>query len=182
MNIIVKTASGHLIVRPDTTWEKDNEDLYVPDEVSSLSFTPVLAGRITKPGRSVGLKFTPRYFDCCTYGVLLYPDDLEDGSPEGFACASCLDHTSLIPGAMFPKEELPSAQFRLFRDNELIFGNAGETVAMVEKALEEATRRIYIRTGDLIAIELQPRMPLLKREDDRARIWAEPSVDFNIIF
>ena len=60
MNIIVKTASGHLIVRPDTTREKDNEDLYVPDEVSSLSFTPVLAGRITKPGRSVGLKFTPR--------------------------------------------------------------------------------------------------------------------------
>ena len=32
MNIIVKTASGHIIVRPDTTWEKDNCRLLTGDK------------------------------------------------------------------------------------------------------------------------------------------------------
>ena len=31
MNIPVITASGKVIVRPDTTWERDNEDVYIMD-------------------------------------------------------------------------------------------------------------------------------------------------------
>ena len=181
MNIIVITAGGHITVRPDTTWEKDNEDFYLPDEVSSVSFTPVLFARISKPGRSVGLRFASRYFGSFGYGVLLYPDDFEDGSPEGFACASCLDHTSFLPGELSPKAALTEARFRLFRNGEQIFENSGESAAMIEKAIEDATRRIYIRTGDLIAIELQPRKPLLKRVDGNVRIVGEPGSDFNII-
>lgn len=181
MNIIIKTFGGHIIVRPDTTWEKDNEDLYLPDEISSISFTPVLFARITKPGRSVGLKFTPRYFDTFAYGVLLYPDDLEDGSPEGFACASCLDHTSFLPGETAPKSGIVNTEFRLFRNGAEIFSCTGGDISMIEKAIEEATRRIYIRTGDLIAIELQSRRPLMTRKEGNVHMTAAPSTDFNII-
>lgn len=56
MNIIVKTASGKYIVRPDTTWEKDNEDFFPPDYISKISFTPVLFARISKPGKSIGVR------------------------------------------------------------------------------------------------------------------------------
>ena len=91
MNIPVITASGKVIVRPDTTWERDNEDVYLPEFVNSLSWTPVFFARVSKPGRSIGRAFASRYYDGIGFGVLLYPDDLLDGSEEGFACASCLD-------------------------------------------------------------------------------------------
>lgn len=148
MNIIVKTFSGKCIVRPDTTWERDNEDFYPPEFVSALSSTKVLFARISKPGRSVGLRFASRYYDGFGYGVLLYPEDMLDGSETGFACASCLDHTSFLPFPVKEKTELSS-----------------EESAMIESAIEEATRYIYIRTGDIIAIELCGRTPLCRRED-----------------
>ena len=61
MNIIVKTYAGNIIVRPDTTWEKDNEDFYPQDFIRTLTYTPVLFARISKPGKSVGLGVVPRY-------------------------------------------------------------------------------------------------------------------------
>ena len=102
MNIIVKTSSGHITVRPDTTWEKDNEDFYPPEFVDELTYSPVLFARILKPGRSVGRKFASRYYDSIGFGVLLYPENMLDGTPEGYAQAICLDHTSFLPSPMFP--------------------------------------------------------------------------------
>lgn len=52
MNIIVKTASGHIIVRPDTTWEKDNEDVFLQDFIDTLTFAPVMFARVCKPGNA----------------------------------------------------------------------------------------------------------------------------------
>ena len=46
MNIIVKTSTGRIVVRPDTTWEKDNEDFYPPEFVDELTYSPVLFARI----------------------------------------------------------------------------------------------------------------------------------------
>ena len=100
MNIVVKTASGRIITRPSTTLEKNNSDLYVPDFVDSLSYTPVMFARICGSARSIGVKFAGRYYDSINYGVLLYPDNLLQGK-EGFACASCLDHTSFLPAPLY---------------------------------------------------------------------------------
>ena len=53
MNIVVFSSDSNVFVRPDTTWERDNEDLYVPEFINTLSWTPVLFARISKPGRSI---------------------------------------------------------------------------------------------------------------------------------
>lgn len=164
MNIIVKTASNHYVVRPDTTWERDFEDFFPPEFVSSLGFTPVLTARISKPGRSIGRKFAERYYDFAGFGVLLYPCDLLDGSAEGFACASCLDHTSFIKMPDKPVSELDSfklsTEFAVLFESEKVSG-ASE---IIEEAIFEATKYIYIRTGDLIAIELDGIKPLVSRK------------------
>ena len=57
MNIIVRTYGGHYVTRPDTTWEKDNEDFFPPDFTESFEWTPVVFARVCKPGRSVGARF-----------------------------------------------------------------------------------------------------------------------------
>ncbi|MDO5443617.1 MAG: hypothetical protein Q4G10_08100 [Bacteroidia bacterium] len=190
MNIVVKTASGKYIVRPDTTWERDNEDLFLPEFVSGLSWTPVLFARISKPGRSVGERFGERYYDGIGYGVLLYPEDMLDGSEEGFACASCLDHTSFLPFPVLEKQPGFEGKFELeaVRNGEVhkLFSRSGASPEEIRKAIAEATRFIYIRIGDLIAIELQPRQHLGGREDSSISVKGlfegSAVIDFHIDF
>lgn len=189
MNILVLTAErGRVVARPDTTWEKDNNPLYLPDFVNGLSYSPVFFARVCKPGRSVGLKFAERYYDHTGYGVLLYPEDMLDGSEEGYACASCLDHTSFLP---YPVAESRAGadveeDFNLFRDDSRICRCASAGSGTMERAIAEATRYCYIRTGDFIAVELEGRRHLCSREDGECRIYGgqgrDITIDFNIIF
>ena len=184
MNIIVKTYSGRIIVRPDTTWEKDNEDFYPPDFVSRMTFTPVITAKICKPGRSIGLKFAGRYFDLTGFGMLIYPENMIDGSTEGFACASCLDHTSFLPAPRFKAEEISAEnKFSISKDGKEIYSEKGYGMDMIEQAIFEATSKIYIRTGDLMAIELAERNTLT--ENNNAKIEGlyegHKLLDFNII-
>ena len=187
MNIIIKTSSGHITVRPDTTWEKDNEDFYPPEFVDELTYSPVLFVRVLKPGRSVGKKFASRYYDSVGYGVLLYPENMLDGTPEGYAQAICLDHTSFLSAPMFPPQRLEEdGQFRLFRNETGIFTFDQPSLNMIEEALVQATRLLYIRTGDLIAIELTARKPLATRLDTNTHVTGtfghDKILDFQIIF
>ena len=164
MNILVKTSTGRVIVRPDTTWERDNEDFYPPEFVDAISASRVLYVHVSKPGRSVSAKFAERYYDGFGRGVLLYPECLMDGSEEGYACASCMDHTSFLPGVYADKAQLSDSER-----------------AEVCSTIELVTRFCYIRTGDLIAIELAPRK-LLCRRADGVHNFAEGNVDFKIIY
>ena len=191
MNIVVRTASGKYIVRPDTTWEKDNENLYLPEFVDGISYTPVLFARICKPGRSIGRNFAARYYDAVNYGVLLYPESLLDGSEEAFACASCLDHTSFLP---FPLQDRSCRSSEGQFDLSIRRGNGDEkqfrlnssSAAIIESAIVEATRFIYIRSGDLIAIELQPREMAGCREDGRLEFrgncFGQAAIGFDLIY
>lgn len=187
MNILVQTASGKIVVRPDTTWEKDNEDFYVPEFVENLSWSPVVFARISKPGRSVGLKFADRYYDCVSFGVLLYPENLADGSEEGFACASCLDHTSFLPYPPSEKALLQNgATFKLSKNGGELYETTLKGTEVIEEAITEATKFCYIRTGDIIAIELNPRLELCSREEGRCEIsgtlCGEKLLDFKIVY
>ena len=187
MNILVKTYSGHIVSRPDTTWEKDNEDFFPPDFVGRLDFSPVLFARICKPGRSVGARFASRYYDSVNYGILLYPADHMHEGPECYAESLTLDHTSFLPAPLLPVGELSGAGFALMKNGTDIFSaklSAAEITAMVEKSLKEVTSRIYIRTGDLIAIELSPVSYLATRIEGNFGISGtldgHPFMSFNV--
>ncbi len=172
MNIVVKTACGHVICRPDTSWERKSEDLYLPDFVGSLSFTPVTYARISKPGRSIGEAFTSRYYSDIGCGILLYPDNFLDGSEEGFAAASCMDYSSLLPEKMLGKND-PSVRelnFSLKKGSMDICSLHISPVPVLNTAIQEASRIIYLRAGDFIAVELQNRMPLYSRNEGNANI------------
>lgn len=187
MNIIVRTAGGKYIVRPDTTWERDNEDVYLPEFVNEVTYTPVLFARISKPGRSVGLEFADRYYDGIGYGVLLYPENLIDGSEEGFSCASCLDHTSFLTFPVYNKVTLGRSGnvFELRRDGKKLYGCTASTPEIILQSIAEATRHIYIRTGDILAIELQSRKKLCSRGCGQVQIngkfCSNDILDFHII-
>ena len=170
MNIIVITACGKIVCRPDF--------------VSHLEYAPVAFARICKPGRSVGSRFVSRYHDGFGFGVLLYPVELMDGTPEGYAQACCLDHTSLLPTPFMEYADGYST-FTLKASGSVLGNFSPDVRALMDAALVEATRRIYVRTGDIIAVELQPRQAFYGRTDGNVRMegtYGERKLlDFNII-
>lgn len=187
MNIVIRLDSGRVIVRPDTTWERDNEDVYLPPFVDSLTYSPVLFARVSKPGRSIGRRFASRYYDGIGYGVLLYPENMIDGAEEGFACASCVDHTSFLPFPLYNPVTLGQGNlFRLEKNGTELYRTDGEDCSIIEEALEEVSRYCYLRIGDIVAIELSPRKPLADRRDGRVRITGtfcdNQTLDFSAIF
>lgn len=188
MNIAVITASGRVIVRPDTTWERKGEDFFAPGFVDALTYSPVLYARISKPGRSISRKFASRYYDGIGYGMLLYPENLIDGSEDAYACASCIDHTSYLPVTLYNPVTLgvEGNEFIIEQDGKEIFCSDSGTRTMVEEAIESVTERTFLRTGDLVAIELSPRSPLSSREAGATSIKASfcenPVIEFSIIY
>lgn len=188
MNIAVKTYGGRVIVRPDTTWERKGEDFFAPDYVEELSYSPVLYARISKPGRSVSRKFASRYYDGIGYGILLFPENLIDGSDEGYSAASCIDHSSYLPVTLYNPVTLgvEGNEFRIERDGEEIFRREADSRAMVDEAVEIISSRTFLRSGDLIAIELQPRLPLSSRKNGKIAVKAEfcenTTIEFSVIY
>lgn len=205
MNIIVMTAGGRVIARPDTTWVRKNEDFFPPDFVTALSFTPVLYARISKAGRCVGADFARRHFGETGCGLLLYPADLLSDGCYGAAAASCMDRTSYLPDL---RESAPGgsrqdspqaggfpgvagAGFRICRDRKEIF-RTGDAISetLMADAVVEASRIMYLRRDDLLAVELAAPEPLWSRAEGNAEIrgmavcGAGPEsalFDFNII-
>lgn len=169
MNIPVRTASGKVIVRPDTTWKRDDDSCWMPDYVSAVTWSPVEFINISRLGKSISAKFADRYFDAIGFGFFLYPENLIDGTAEGFACASCLDHTTFLSyPAVFGKDY--ADDFRILKDGEEIFRSAALPEETVRKAIEDVTARCLIRRGDLLAIEMQERTALAARPCDHVRL------------
>ena len=53
MNIVVFSSDSNDFVRPDTTWERDNEALHAHQFINTLSCTQTLFARTSKPRRSI---------------------------------------------------------------------------------------------------------------------------------
>ncbi len=167
MNIIVRHLDGTVSCRPDTSWERENKDIYVPSPVEALRYAPVLFARISKAGKCVGVKFAPRYWDGFNYGVLLYsgiadeaasvPVNEEGGIPAPLHWSECIDHTSILPFPLYNPIVLENEdkEFILRKNGKLIYNTSEGSALMVGNAICEASELVSLRIGDIIAIELQ---------------------------
>lgn len=182
MNISVIDTAGNISCRPDTTWEREDKDFFVPDEISGFSFTPVLFAKMSRAGKCIGEKFADRYYESICYGVLLYA--------EGHSAAAFFDRTSVLPAAVYTKHTLenPDNEFRFKLGGRNVFcTKVGEGAQeKIAKALASVSKVVSQRIGDLVAIELVAPSHLVSREDGQAKIEASycgnPLFDFKIIF
>ena len=182
MNIIVKPYGSDLCYcRPDTTWERENKDFYVPECAETLFWTPVILARVSKAGKCVGKKFVSRYYDTVGCGILLYIG-------QDIAFASCADHTSLLPA--------PSSAPELFDDEDTFFEVMKNGITLsrsedlqkedLENAICKASELTTLRIGDFIVSELGPMQILARREDGKQELTAVLSgneiININILF
>ena len=207
MNIAVQTYSGCIQCRPDTSWEREDKDLYAPDFVDGYLFSPVLFVRISKAGKCIGRKFAGRYYDAVNYGILLHAI-LSGGRGTGFPPAEAgnpretygerdisgiMDHTSVLPFPMYDRVTLESGEnmFSLSGDRgdgvvREIYSTGCGSAEMIESAIENVSRFVSLRIGDIAAVELAPAAPLvLRKECTVTRIsgsfCGNSLFDFNII-
>lgn len=188
MNVLVLTSSDKVIFRPDTSWDKDSADLYLPDYVEALSFSPVVYTRITKPGKSVAEKFVGRYYEAVGFGLLLYPT--HSGSEEDFAQGLCLEGGSRLAVPSLDKALLDGSfgrTFTLQKDGREIYSALITGSSELCKAVTEVSKYCYLRVGDYVAAELQPRRALCAREDGPVShicgsLGEEVISDFKILF
>lgn len=166
MNIIVKPyGSDMCYCRPDTTWERENRDLYSPECVNAWEWAPVLFARISKAGKCISPKFASRYYDSLNFGALLYVGGVEK------ACGSCADHTSILPLPLYNPAvfETEGNKAEFIKNDEVIFsletpcsGNvnmqadceATRLLQLAEEAICKASELTSLRIGDYVAIEL----------------------------
>lgn len=175
MNIIVKGLSG-IYCRPDTSWERENKDFYLPDEVNACSWAPVIFARISKAGRYIGEKFAGRYYDAINFGAMLYIEDLLNGDPYSIAEASCADKTSVLPFPLYNPITLEGGNdAEYYLDGQIIHSiNTSEQdfKGLIESSLVEVSKRISLRTGDIVAVELTEIRHLLDKEGNAKRFRA----------
>lgn len=164
MNIVVLTANNKVVVRPDTTWERLNNDLYLPDYVSSLSFSAVIYARISKPGKNIAPRFASRYYDSVGLGLLFYPENLIDGSVEGYASALCLGHSSYLPVDMISADSWTNPQLKVYADGLCVFNDGGYSIDLINNTLSSTSETCLIKIGDLVCRELGQRIILPNKE------------------
>ena len=179
MNIAVRTyASGCWVCRPDTTWERESRDFYIPEFCGKLLYSPVVFARISKPGKCIAPKFVPRYYDGLNFGVLLYPGAImNSGLPESFAFASILDHSSILPFPLYLPEVFRSCgnTFVFRKDDRVLFsaGTGPDMLEFMEESISSASEYASQRTGDIVAAEIGAHRELLAENEKRAGISAD---------
>lgn len=180
MNITVRLhGQDSYICRPDTTWERENKDFYVPDFLKEIWYSPVLFARISKAGKCISPKFVSRYYDGLNFGILMYMGDiLENRTPESIGFASVLDHTSLLPFPLYLPEVLSAEgnEFRFCKDNDTLFstttGKETDYIGIVERCITGASGYVSQRIGDIVAEELAKPVCLIGENEERVRISA----------
>ena len=183
MNIIVKPYGSDLCYcRPDTTWERENKDLYSPECVNEWHWTPILFARISKAGKCISPKFASRYYDGLNFGALLYIGGIQT------EYASCADHTSVLPMPLYNPVVVESEGngIEILKNGEQIFCSATGSLQAIEDAICKASELTSLRIGDFVAIELAPASLLAERKegslDFKATFCENEIFSFKIIF
>ncbi len=186
MNIIVKPYGSALCYcRPDTTWERENRDLYSPECVNAWDWTPVLFARISKAGKCISPKFISRYYDSLNFGALLYVGGAD------MASGSCVDHTSYLTLPLYNPVVLESEgnRFQVLKNDESLFeiqtpGNG--LLQAVEEAICKASQLTSLRIGDYVAVELSPASLLAEKTEGsltfKATFCENEIFNFKVIF
>lgn len=183
MNYIVKCYGGGIVFRPDTSRKRDEDDLYVPEFIDALSYSPVVYLKLDRPGKCIAKRFASRYYSTVGFGLLLYPEDII--ASEGYASAICIDRLSCIP-AEFQSLSCLGAGFALTKDSDPLFLCTRIDTSLLDGAIELASSRCFLRTGDVLAVELQARAALCRRADERCTLRGSiaqaENLAFNIIY
>ena len=189
---LYKPEQPVIFTKPDSALLKDGKPFFLPEELGRIDYEAELVVRICRLGKSIPQRFAHRYYDAIGSGVLLYPrlygpdDDLLT-LQELFAQGCCINHTSLVPTPAYGPERIAECRFSLSlsaEDNKEGFCFDCPSMQEMDLALSKASEVAWMRTGDILCIELSERRALPPEQTLRFEgcLLGEKNIDFEVKF
>lgn len=152
------------------------EKYFIPDYVNSISLIPIVYFKCSRPGKSVPIKFAPRFIDSYGYGILIRPELSDSINSHREFISNALDFTSVIPLDTFSMEQYYDSFFRehpfsIKVNGEEVFQDlANPSKAEIYETIFRLTSYCATRVGDFIAFELANSLTVKKGENITANI------------
>lgn len=146
-----------MVLKSDSCMLVNRKPFFAPDHTDDIRVTPCMVLRVSRLGKSVERRFANRYYDAFAPGLdFVAWDILDEARRNGGSWTKALDFDySLAIGEWGGKGEWLMCE-----------GLMGERFVMTpEEAIEEASRLVTIRQGDLIYIDTQTPARNVKRDE-----------------
>ena len=151
-----KSEDPVIFTKCDTALLKDGKPFFIPDHLGSIEYETELVVRICKLGKTIPVRFAPRYYDAVTVGIDFTARELqsrlrEQGLPwdlcKGFDGAAAL-------GEFVPLDKVKPIQnlrFRLDINGTTVQeGYSGDMLHKVDEIISYISQYFTLRTGDLL--------------------------------
>lgn len=153
---LLKPDEPVIFLKADSSLLKDHKPFFIPDHLGRIEYETEMVVRICKLGKTVPVRFAPRYYDAVTVGIDFTARELQKrlsqkGQPwdlsKGFDGAACL-------GEWVPKEKFLDIQALLFHldinGKTVQQGCTADMLYRVDEIISYISRFYTLKTGDIL--------------------------------
>lgn len=154
--MLEKTDEPVIFLKPDSALLRQGKPFFIPDHLGRIEYETEVVVRICKLGKSVPVRFAPRYYDAVTLGIDFTARELQhklaaNGQPwdlaKGFDGAACI-------GEWVDKTLLPDIQrlrFHLDINGTTVQeGSTADMLRTVDEIISYVSQYYTLKTGDLL--------------------------------
>lgn len=153
---LLKTEEPVIFLKPDSSLLKNGKPFFVPDAMGRIDYEAEVVVRICKLGKTVPVRFAPRYYDAITLGIDFTARDLQrklSQAGQPWDLAKGFDGAAAI-GQWLAKDSLSPVQqlhFRLDINGKAVQrGFTGDMLHSVDETVAYVSRFFTLKTGDLL--------------------------------
>lgn len=153
---LLKQDEPVIFLKADSSLLKDHKPFFIPDHLGRIEYETEMVVRICKLGKTVPVRFAPRYYDAVTVGIDFTARELQKrlsqkGQPwdlsKGFDGAACL-------GEWVPKEkflDIQALHFHLDINGKTVQqGCTADMLYRVDEIISYISRFYTLKTGDIL--------------------------------
>jgi 2-keto-4-pentenoate hydratase/2-oxohepta-3-ene-1,7-dioic acid hydratase in catechol pathway len=145
-----------IFMKPDSAFNKNKQDVYIPEFTQDLHYEAEIVLRINKMGKHIDERFARRYFDAITIGIDFTARDLQNklkakGLP--WEKAKGFDYSAAV-GDLVPADDyadMANINFHLDINGKTVQqGNTGLVINNFNQIIAYASKFFTLKKGDLI--------------------------------
>lgn len=153
---LLKTEEPVIFLKADSSLLKGSKPFFIPDHMGRIEYETEVVVRICKLGKTVPVRFAPRYYDAVTVGIDFTARDLQrkmiaNGRPwdlaKGFDGAACI-------GEWIPKEKFLDMQrlrFHLDINGKTVQeGCTADMLYKIDEVISYISQYYTLKTGDIL--------------------------------
>ena len=153
---LLKTDEPVIFLKADSSLLKDHKPFFIPDHLGRIEYETEVVVRICKLGKTVPVRFAPRYYDAVTVGIDFTARELQrklsqKGQPwdlaKGFDGAACI-------GEWISKEKFINVQalrFHLDINGKTVQeGCTSDMLYKIDEIISYISQFYTLKTGDML--------------------------------